>query len=369
MALVRIIDLYEEKVVAKIKTKLASMGTIGSLPWGIFKYEEIIETMLATGQKSVDCLIRVGDLFSDPLYNRTLNINYRKTTDNIESSGGFSEQAAGHITVFRRPDGKLVVTQGNHRVTMKYASCLDPDAYIKAELHIHDIDADESQMIKKEAYNHHVDCNNRASQTTDDRFRSALRSGASWAENLHWYVQPFGISIAGTNQNGKFGTTSYAKIAEARNLDESSCSRYLKAFTDNVVTEKEVLGFATFSATFFLRNFRESIKYVDDMNSLDSVAGFIDYIYNRRFEWSRGFCKNVTQQQLTTGSNKIKGHEIGVARLVSLYNEYCEKIISAKIPSANNNAIGYSSKEYRHFIDNTNVDLRHRVDEISKKLF
>lgn len=369
MALVRIIDLYEEKVDTKTKTMLASMGTNGSPPWGIFIYEQIIDNLLATGQKSAVCLIRVGDLFSDSLYNRPFNINYRKVASSMKFSGGFCERAAGVIAVFRRPDGKLVTTQGNHRVTMKYASCLDPDAYITAELSIHDANTDDSQMIKTESSNHHVDCNNRASQTTDDRFRSAFHGGDSWAVNLHWYVQPFGINIAGTNPNGKFGTTSYAKISEARNFDESSCSRYLKAFSDVVTTEKEVMGFATFSATSFLNNFRESIKYVDDTNNVDSVTGFVDYIYNKRAELFRGILKNVTQQKLSAGSNKIKGHEIGVARLVSLYNEYCDKIINAKIPAANSNAIGYSSKEYKQFLDNTNVDLRHRVGEISKSLF
>lgn len=369
MTLKKVIDLFDEKVDAKTKTMLASMGSVDSPPLGIDEFETVFEKIKKQGQKSGICRARIGDLYTDATYNRSNNINYTNVSRHMKKIGGFSNRAAGVISAFVRPDGKLVVTKGNHRVTMKYASCLDPNEQITVEITLHDADSSYSDIIRKEAEDHNVDCNYRTSQNTDDRFRAAFHAGESWAVNLHWYVQPFSISIAGTNPNGKFGTTSYAKIAEARNLDESSCSRYLKAFTDVVTTEKEVMGFATFSATSFLYNFRESIKYVDDANNMDSITGFFDYIYNKRYELSGKFGKNVTQQKLSEGSNKIKGHEIGVARLVSLYNEYCEKILEAKIPVSNKNAIGYSSKEYQRFLEKTNVDLRLRVDEISHNLF
>jgi len=253
-------------------------------------------------------------------------------------------------------------------VTMLYASCLDPNARIPAAVTLHEESDDYGDIVRVEAANHNEDCNYRTSQSTDDRFRAAYHAGESWAENLHWFLDQFGIGIAKTNLNAKCEATSYAKISESRKLDEYSCSRYLKAFTQ-VVSEKEVMGFATFSATQFLKCFRESIKYVDDNNNVDSVTGLLDYIYNHRHNKSHGYLNNVTQQKLSEGSNKVKGYEIGVARLITLYNEYCEKVIAAKIPTSNNHAIGYSSKEYLKFMQDTNSDLRLRVGEISQSRF
>lgn len=369
MTLVNITSLYDEKVDEKTKTDLVSYGSVGSPLMGIEPFERVIEKLRSSDEKTAICNVKLGDLWADGKYNRPYNINYLNIARFIKKYGGFDPVGAGFLTVYVRPDGRLVLTQGNHRASMKYATCLDSNARIAVKIILHDENISYDEMIRIESADHSRDCNDRTSQSTDDRFRSAFYAGESWAANLHWYVQPFGINIAGTNPGGKYGTTSYAKIASARKFDESSCTRYLKAFTTVVKNEKEVMGYATFSATVFLHSFRESIKYVDEVNGIDSITGFIDYIYNKRYDLTFKFAKNVTQQKLSEGSTKIKSHEVGVARLISLYNEYCEKIIDAKIPAANNHAIGYSSNEYKVFLDKTNSDLQYRVGEIAQNLF
>lgn len=369
MTLVHIISQYDEKVDEKTKAELVSYGDVGPPLMELEPFEEVVKKLRNSGKKTAICSVRLGDLWGDGIYNRTHNINYLNIARYIKKYGGYDPVGAGILTAYLRPDGRLVLTQGNHRASMKYATCLDRNARISVKIVLHDENITYGEMIRIESADHSRDCNDRTSQSTDDRFRSAFYAGESWAKNLHWYVQPFGINIAGTNPSGKYGTTSYSKIAAARKFDESSCTRYLKAFTTVVDTEKDIMGYATFSATVFLRSFRESINYVDEANDIDSVTGFIDYIYNNRYNLTRKFGKNVTQQKLSEGSTRIKSPEIGVARLISLYNEYCENILEAKIPTANKHAIGYSSSEYKTFLDKTNSDLRIRVDEIAKNLF
>jgi hypothetical protein len=368
MGLKKLVDLFEEKVDTKTKTTLASLGAVDKPQLGVDTYERAIDNLATMGGKSAICMVRVGDIYTDTTYNRGDNIHYTNIIKNMKKVGGFSYITSGTISLFVRPGGKLVTTQGNHRATMLYASCLDPNARIPATITLHDSNTEYNEIVRVEASNHNEDCNFRTAQSTDDRFRAAYHAGESWAENLHWFLDQFGIGVARTNPSAKYEATSYAKISESRKLDEYSCSRYLKAFTQ-VVNEKEVMGFATFSATHFLNGFRESIKYVDDNNNVDSVTGFLDYIYNHRHNRSHGYLNNVTQQKLSEGSNKIKGHEIGVARLITLYNEYCEKVISARIPKSNKHAIGYSSNEYKKFVDSTNADLRLRVGEIAQSRF
>ena len=149
-------------------------------------------------------------------------------------------------------------------------------------------------------------------------------------------------------------------------MNEEACSKYLKSFTA-VVGEDEVGGIATFAATSFLDYFKNSIKYIDENNNIDSLTNFLDYIYNKRNDFSHGFLEDVTQAKLTEGNGKFKGEEVNVSRLISLYNEYCLKVLRAKIPTNNNHAIGYSSNEYLDFMKKADETVRSRVDEIARQ--
>ena len=80
-----------------------------------------------------------------------------------------------------------------------------------------------------------------------------------------------------------------------------------------------------------------------------------------------GFLPNMNQSKLTEGNSKFKGEEVNVARLISLYNEYCEKVLKATLNENNNHAIGYSSDVYLKYIKSADADIRLRVDEISRK--
>jgi hypothetical protein len=372
MTLKNIVQLYNDKVDTKTKTKLSNLGPIDSPPKGILPYEEAVKTFNPKKGDTIVALVKVKQIYTDTTYNRGDRIHYGNVAKNLQGMGGFSYKASGLISLFARPNkDKLVTTKGNHRVTKRFAAGLDPESEVPAEITFHGDDADYAEIIRTEAADHNVDCNYRTSQNTDDRFKAAYHAKETWAVNLYNYLNRFKISIAETNCTANYEATSYRSITKSRELDEDSCSLYLKAFTD-VASEREVGGIATYAATSFLNSFKNSIKYVDDNtvvdgNNVDSVTGFLNYIYNERSNRSLGYLNDVTQAVLTAGNGKFKGEEVNVARLVSLYNEYCEKVIHAKIPTCNNHAIGYSSTEYLDFIKNADETVRSRVDEIARQ--
>jgi len=365
MTLKNIVQLYETKVEDKEKAKLLGMSLLDTPPKGFLPYEKAVEEFDPQPGDTIFALVPVKEIWGDTTYNRVDRIHYGNIAKNLKSRGGFSHKSSGAVSLFARPNGRLVATKGNHRVTKRYAISQDPNALIPAEITFHTSEKYED-IIQTEASDHNVDCNYRTTQNTDDRFKAAYHAGEQWAVNLYRYLDKFGIGIAETNTAANYEASSYRSITKSRELNEEACSRYLSSFT-SVVSVDELGGVATFAATSFLDYFKSSVKYIDENNNVDSIEGFLDYIYNKRSDFSHGFLDDVTQAKLTEGNGKFKGEEVNVARLVSLYNEYCLKVLRAKIPTNNNHAIGYSSNEYLDFMKKADETVRSRVDEIARQ--
>jgi hypothetical protein len=365
MALKNIVELYENKVDEKDKKKNQAIDILDTPPKGLLPYEQALLVFNPQPGDTIVALVPVKLIYGDSTYNRVDHIHYGNVTSNLKKHKGFSFKAAGIISLFARPNAKLVTTKGNHRITKRYAVERNPEALMPAEITFHESN-DYDAIIQREASDHNVDCNYRTSQNTDDRFKAAYYAAEQWAKNLFTYLDQFKIGIAKTNPQAKSDASSYRAITKSRDLNEVNCSRYLKAFTETVSVD-EVGGIATYAGTSFLTYFNESVKYIDENNNVDSISGFLDYIYNKRNDFSHAFLENVTQAKLTEGNGKFKGEEVNVARLISLYNEYCLKVMRAKIPTNNNHAIGYSSNEYLDFIKGAEETVRSRVDEIARQ--
>lgn len=365
MTLKNLIQLYDSKVDDKEKEKVLGMPVLDKAPKGFVEYQKAVDEFDPQPGDTIFALVPVKDIWGDTTYNRVDRIHYGNIAKNLKSRGGFSHKSAGAVSLWARPNGRLVATKGNHRVTKRYAIDQNPNAMIPAEITFH-VSENYDDIIKAEAGDHNVDCNYRTSQNTDDRFKAAYHAGEQWAVNLYNYLNQFSIGIAKTNKNANYEATSYRSINKSRDLNEEACSRYLKSFTDVVDTD-EVGGIATYAATSFLDYFKNSVKYIDENNNVDSLTNFLDYIYNKRNDFSHGFLEDVDQAKLTEGNGKFKGEEVNVARLISLYNEYCLKVLRAKIPTNNNHAIGYSSNEYLDFIKKADEAVRSRVDEIARQ--
>ena len=106
--------------------------------------------------ETIHAMVEVGDVYGDPTYNRVNRIHYGNIAANLKKRGGFSYKSSGTISLFLRPDGTLVATKGNHRVTKMFAVTGDKKALIPAEITIHPSD-DEAEIIRLEAEDHNVD--------------------------------------------------------------------------------------------------------------------------------------------------------------------------------------------------------------------
>ena len=379
MSLINLVEQCDLKLTPAQKSFLSTLGVVDNPVKGILTLEEYLKENNPQPGDSFVCLVPVGICFSDSKYNRSNRVHFGNVIKHLKRMSGFSFKAAGILSGFLRLNREqirdlqygrassqytVIVTKGNHRVTKRYAVSNDTRAYIPMEITIHKTE-DYDEMIRIESLDHTLDAAYRTSQNQEDKFKSSYYAKETDAINLYNYLDQFSIGIAGTNPNAKFGTTSHNYLKSAQKISEASCSKYLKIFTDKNC-ETSVGGNATFAATVFLTTFEEAIKIVDKLNSIDSIEGFIKYIYHDRNNYTNGFLPNMTQSKLTEGNAKYKGCEVNVARLIALYNEYCEKVLNATLNGNNVNAIGYSSDAFINYMKSADADIRARFVQVSK---
>lgn len=323
--LLRIIDLYEEKNDESFKEILSRFGTIDTAPQGLPLLEDVLQQELEEGS-TVLCSARVGDLWSDPTYNRVDELRYGNQKRHIESTGGFSHSASDVLSTYLRPTSKVVVTKGNNRTSLRYAVGRNPNARITIALKVHRKAATLEEMIQIESRDHNTDCNYRTAQSGDDKFKSAYYAREDWAVKLYTYTKELGIGIAGTNPEAKFSIPSHSFLSTALRLSgEANVTKYLEAFTKHNCAQ-EILGGPIVAGSLFLKQFSKYIAIVDEENNCDSFGDCLNYFFNQYGALAQEIdpdATNVNQTMITAGSGTYKGNEPCIARFVNLYNFYC----------------------------------------------
>jgi hypothetical protein len=270
--LLRIVDLYDDKVDDKTKQCLSSFSCIDSPPQGLMLMEDIIKQYESGDITSGTYLVlaRCGDLYTDTTYNRGDNLRYNNQKQHISKIGGFSYNASDTLSAYLRPDLFAVLTKGNNRTSMRYACGMDTNSRLVVSLKLHPKNISHSEMIRIESLDHNTDCNYRTNQTGDDKFKSAFYAKESWAVELHDYLLPFDITVANIDDT-KFIAPSHSYLSKARREAGDQCtSRYLKAFTENECSH-EVLGNAAVAGSIFLKQFSEYIDEIDRLNQCDGA--------------------------------------------------------------------------------------------------
>ena len=371
MALLNLVDQYEAKNTEEYKSFLSVLGCIDSPVRGLLTLDEYLEKYNPQPGETFVALVEVDRCCSDPKYNRTARLHYGNVKKNLKKRSGFSHKAAGILSGFLRKvwngdywEYVVVVTKGNHRVTKLYAVCRDRKVYIAIELTVHSTD-NLDEMIRIESLDHTIDAQDRTSQSQEHKFTSSFFAKETDAVNLYNYLDQFSIGIAETNSLAKFKTTSHNYISKARAYDDTACTKYLTSFTKNNC-EDVVGGNAAYAGTVFLKTFKPAIDKIDELNNCDSFDGMMEYVFKDRSDKSMGFLNDVTQASITAGNGKFKGAEVHVSRFISLYNEYCDKVLKATLPETHNHAIGYSSDAYISYMKSADTDIRMRADEVAK---
>lgn len=371
MALLNLVKQYEAKNTEEYKSTLSILGCVDNPVKGLFTLDEYLERHNPQPGETFVALVEVERCCSDSKYNRTAKLHYGNVKKNLKKRSGFSHKAAGILSGFLRKvwnvdhwEYVVVITKGNHRVTKRYAVCRDGKAFVAVELTVHATN-DLDEMIRIESLDHTIDAQDRTSQSQEHKFTSAFFAEEPEAVLLHQYLAKFSIGIAETNPTAKFGTTSHNYILKAKKYDDTACTKYLETFTKNKC-EDVVGGNATFAGTVFLSTFKSAIDKIDELNNCDSFDSMMIYAFHDRSNLSMGFLDDITQASITQGNGKFKGEEVNVSRFISLYNEYCVKVLRAKLPETHKHAIGYSSDAYLSYMKSADTDIRMRADEVAK---
>jgi len=350
--LLNLCELFRNKVPEVVKVLLQQLPVLDKAPQGLPLLEDVIEAHSRGEYEGIDSVhvsARIGDIMTDPEYNRGDNLRYGNQERDLNRMGGFSHRAAGTLVGFLRPGGVVVATQGNNRISMLYGVTQNESERISFLLNFHKSGISLVEMKRVEAENHNADCNFRSNQSTDEKFKSAYFSKQPWALEIFDFLKPFNIGVAGTLEGAVFNCTSHSYIDKARNeAGEDFVKRFLETHV-NVFSadncDKEVYGNFVRGGSSFLSVFSAHIAEVDEKNGgINSFRDMMRHYFadrekealaTRKILEKSGASKSaiasvpvkkcLTQADITQGNRVIKGYTLFVCRFVSLYNDYCEE--------------------------------------------
>ena len=339
--LLRLVDLTKAKVDLEVIEDISNTyGSVDTSPKGLPLMEDVVrDFLMGTGNYSegdtVLCLGRLSDFWSDPTYNRPNEINYNKCLQNIRNVGGFSHNASDVVSGFlrtnERDQGKVVLTKGNHRGTMKNIVDNSVDSRLAVSLKLHKLDTTLEEAVVIEAKDHTRDCSYRAPQQGDSKFKSNYYANEEWALELYNFAAEFKIGIAETNPEAEFVLPSHSYLSRSRRMFmENSVRTFLTGFTEKKCCKK-ILGNTIIAGSGFIKFFGNTVDEVDKKYNIDSFGDMLDFYFHHWKSLMETIDEpdpaNVTQEQITESKawNNAPGNEPGIARFVFLYNAYCKR--------------------------------------------
>jgi hypothetical protein len=300
---------------------------IDSKPSELPKFTDLLESGVFKPGKSFVCLVPVKLLFSDDYYNRIIFLDLKKAMENLEFAKGFSYNHANSLVAFIRPDGTLVLTQGNHRAAMAYLT-QGPDALVVVNVRVHS-EQEEKKYIQVEANDFTIDNNNRKNMDQYDRFKGGYVAKDEKYTKLVDIVKPFGISIADTHKGNYKATKtfeSYTYLLQGFSTDDTPNKKIAKEclsmFSKHLV-ETDIKGYCFVGLVLFLKSFKVRIEAISEMNPLQfSLDDFVHFVFQERRKLN-GVGKLTTQEDITTSTATVKSLKFFASRWVILFNEYC----------------------------------------------
>jgi len=324
--IVKVVNSHPNLTPKKLNYYRSTLSTpLDSCP-SLPKYEDLLTAKAFKPGQSYVVLIKVKFLFADDKYNRIRELNLMKAMKHLDACNGFSYSYANTLVAFLRPNGKLVLTQGNHRAAKLYLT-QGGDAYAVVSLHIHK-NSDINTCEQVEALNFTTDNTKRWNMVQEHKFKGGYVSGEKEYVDLYNFVKPFGVSIANTNEGDYIAThtfESYGNLSESLGFDDTTNKDYVKIALQSLVnhlTEKDIKGFLFVGLVMFQKVFGERMRKIQKVNKKISFDDFIKYVFTERRLFN-GNGPLTTQQDIVEDSGGIKIREFFASRFVVLFNEYC----------------------------------------------
>lgn len=316
---------YNEKIVSKIRKDMGS--PIDSYPFGLDSFDEIEKNTILSKDSSFHCLVPVKKLYSDDIYNRIDALNLSKVLDNISKSKGFSYNHASTLVGFLRSDGKIVLTQGNHRCAMAFLT-MGEDALVVVSIRVHSTD-DLEEQIKRESLDFHTDCSHRWNITPNQRFKSGYYAGVEKYVKLHDLGKKYNIAV-GCVADGfvpKITFSSDAYLTKAIDFDKTPNKKYVNECLDlmsKYLQEPDIKGFSFYGLVAFRQCFDHRLHLIIKANPLFcSFDDFVKWIFTERKSWD-GLGPLTTQEDITKESGTTKSEIFYAGKFAYLFNQYAK---------------------------------------------
>lgn len=344
-------------------------GAVDLPPENLPTYEELKRSGKLKPGTAHMCLIKASELYSDTDYNKPNQLNLPKAIASVQKAKGFSYSHSNALVAYMRPDGMIVLTQGNHRTIMALFCC-GIDTYVVVNLRIHESGLTIKQCKKIEAIDFNTDALQRESHKTGQKFRGAYMAEADWAIELYMFLREYKVSIANTNTikigpcttfNSVKTFETYSKFQEIRKIDTSLNYSYvrkaLEALTKNLV-ETNIDGSAFCGLVIFLMQFSSTLNSFHSKGY--TLDDFIYFIYNE-YRTERGLGRLLVQKDIAkSGSLNIKTYHYFASRYVTLFNEYT-RVRKMKKRQNGVYAISESSKDWINFTSN--------LDNVARQIY
>ena len=347
-------DYIKEQIILQNGKKL---GAVDSPPLNLPKFEDLKRSGKLKPGTAHMCLIKASQLFSDTDYNKPDQLNLHKAIASVNKAKGFSYSHSNALVAYMRPDGVIVLTQGNHRTIMALYCCgIDTDVVVNLRIHDNTLSIKECKKI--EAIDFNTDALQRESHKQGQKFRGAYMAEEVWAINLYDFLKEYKVSVAKTNtiKIGPFPTftatktfETYSKLQEIMRIDDSINYSYVRQALDSLtknLVEPDINGSAFCGLVIFLMNFSSTLNSFHSKGY--SLDDFIHYIYNE-YRTERGLGRLLVQKDIAkSGSLNIKTYHYFASRYVTLFNEYA-RVRKMKKRQNEVYAISESSKEWINF--------------------
>lgn len=317
---------FNDKKLKSIKTKYSKV--VDSMPAGLPSFDTLFNTNMLEPGKSYICTIPVKYLYSDNMYNRIADLNLPRAITSIERAEGFSYNHAATLVAFLRPDGKIVLTQGNHRSAMAFLT-QGEDAEVIVSLRVHSSkNLDECIVI--EAGDFITDCSERWNITQNHRFKGGYYAGIKRYVDLHNLGKECKVAIGGVSDGfvPKKNFKSYTYFEKALEIDNTPDKKYaLECLTvlSNNLREKEIKGFCYVGLVYFRIYFDNRLKLIEKANPVTySFDDFVHYVFNEK-RVNGGNGDLVNQHFITKESGTEKCEAYYASKFVKYFNEYAGK--------------------------------------------
>ena len=264
-------------------------GAIDKPPINTISLSELKKTVKLRPGNSYLVKVKVKELFSDSDYNRPDELNIEKIFEALKKSKGFSWRHSNVLVASLRPDGKLVLTQGNHRSLMALIA-LGLEAEVLVCIHVHQDSLEENlrEMYRIESDDFNTDALIRETMKSNQKFKGAYVAGEQWAIDIYKFLAEFKISVANTNKisvgpcetfKSKKTFQAYPRFQEAEKIDTTPNKYFLRSALSSLVKslpENDINGAAFCALVIFLRDFNTRLELFEGKGyTLDDFLYFV----------------------------------------------------------------------------------------------